>query len=59
MQESVDVKLEVGDRWGASAMLGFGASVPLRWGDLTTARQLAERGLSLAREVGALTPWRR
>ena len=53
MQEAVDVKLEVGDRWGAGAMLGFGASVPLKKGDLTTARRLAERGLSLAREVGA------
>ena len=34
-------------------MLGFGASVPLKKGDLTTARRLAERGPSLAREVGA------
>ena len=34
-------------------MLGFGASVPLKKGDLTIARRLAERGLSLAREVGA------
>ncbi len=53
MEESIALYLEVGEKWGAAAMLGFSAAVPLARGDLARARQLAERGLSLAREVGA------
>jgi hypothetical protein len=34
-------------------LLGFATAVPLGRGDLARARQLAERGLSLAREAGA------
>lgn len=53
MQESADIALELGNRWNAAAMLGFSATVPFGQGDLARARRLAERGLSLAREVGA------
>jgi tetratricopeptide (TPR) repeat protein len=53
VQESIDRFLEVGQRWAASPMLSFAAAASLSRGDLPRARQLAEKGLSLAREVGA------
>jgi predicted ATPase/DNA-binding XRE family transcriptional regulator len=54
MEGSGQRRLELfGDRWSASAMFGFSATVALGLGDGARARRLAERALSLAREVGA------
>ena len=50
LEESVELNLELGRKRAAGAMLGYAATVPLAQGDLTRARGLAERGLSLARE---------
>jgi hypothetical protein len=33
MEECVDLYLEVGEKWGAAAMLGFSATVPLAQGN--------------------------
>jgi predicted ATPase/transcriptional regulator with XRE-family HTH domain len=52
LEESVDLYLEVGRKRAAGAMLGFAATAPLAQGDITRARRLAERALSLAREPG-------
>jgi hypothetical protein len=43
----------MGDKWPASAMFGFSATVALGTGDRDRARRLAERSLSLGREIGA------
>ncbi|QIN82257.1 helix-turn-helix domain-containing protein [Rubrobacter tropicus] len=54
MEESGERRLEgMGDRWSASAMFGFSATVALGMGDRARARRLAGRALSLAREIGA------
>jgi predicted ATPase/DNA-binding XRE family transcriptional regulator len=53
MEESGERRLEMGDRWPASAMFGFSATVALGMGDREHARRLAERSLSLGREIGA------
>ena len=54
LEGSGERRLELfGDRWSASAMFGFSATVALGLGDGARARRLAERALSLAREVGA------
>jgi tetratricopeptide (TPR) repeat protein len=54
MEESGERRLELfGDRWASSAMFGFSATVALGQGDRARARRLAERALSLAREIGA------
>jgi non-specific serine/threonine protein kinase len=53
VEESIDRFLEIGQRWAASPMLSFAAAASLSRGDISRARQLAEKGLSLAREVGA------
>ena len=54
MEGSGERRLELfGDKWAASAMFGFSATVALKLGDGARARRLAERALSLAREVGA------
>ncbi|MGH3144794.1 MAG: hypothetical protein ACRDTR_03235, partial [Rubrobacter sp.] len=50
LEESVDVNLELGRKRAAGAMLGYAATGPLLQGDLTRARRLAERALSLVRE---------
>ncbi|MFL6009525.1 MAG: hypothetical protein ACJ73Z_07800, partial [Rubrobacteraceae bacterium] len=52
MEESGERRLAMGDRWPA-AMFGFSASVALGMGDRERARRLAERSLSLGREIGA------
>jgi predicted ATPase/DNA-binding XRE family transcriptional regulator len=53
MLESAEIDLELGNKWGAASMHAFSAVIPLARGDLPYARRLAERALSLAREVGA------
>lgn len=53
MEESGERRLEMGDRWPAAAMFGFSATVALGMGDRDRARHLAERSLSLGREIGA------
>jgi hypothetical protein len=53
MEESGERRLEMGDRWPAAAMFGFSATVALGMGDRERARRLAERSLSLGREIGA------
>ncbi|HET7272216.1 MAG TPA: hypothetical protein VFI90_14185, partial [Rubrobacter sp.] len=54
MEGSGERRLELfGDRWASSAMFGFSATVALGLGDRARARHLAERSLSLAREIGA------
>ena len=53
MEESGERRLEMADRWSASAMFGFSATVALWQGDRIRARRLAEQALSLAREIGA------
>ena len=53
MEESIDSFLEIGEKWAPSPMLGFAAAASLSQDDISRARQLAEKGLSLAREVGA------
>lgn len=53
MEESGERRLEMGDKWAASAMFAFSATVALGRGDLSRARRLAERALSLARNIGA------
>lgn len=54
MEESGERRLEgMGDKWAASAMFGFSATVALGQGDCARARRLAERALSLARDIGA------
>jgi predicted ATPase/DNA-binding XRE family transcriptional regulator len=54
MESSGEHRLELfGDKWSASAMFGFSATVALGLGDRAHARRLAERALALAREVGA------
>src|SRR3712207_3976317 len=53
MEESIDTFLKIGEKWAPSPMLGFAAAASLSQGDISRARQLAEKGLSLAREVGA------
>src|SRR5215210_1462225 len=54
MEESGERRLEgMQDRWAASAMFGFSATVALGMGDRARARRLAGRALSLAREIGA------
>jgi predicted ATPase/DNA-binding XRE family transcriptional regulator len=53
MQRAVELDLEADNEWGAAAMLGFSAVVPFLQGDLERARGFAERGLDLARGVGA------
>jgi predicted ATPase/transcriptional regulator with XRE-family HTH domain len=54
MEGSGERRLELfGDKWAASAMFGFSATVALGLGDVPRARRLAERALSLAREVRA------
>ena len=53
MEESGERRLEMGDAWPAGAMFGFSATVALGLGDRARARTLAERSLSLGREVGA------
>jgi predicted ATPase/transcriptional regulator with XRE-family HTH domain len=54
MEESAERRLELfGDRWASSAMFGFSATVALGQGDRDRARRLAERAISLAREIGA------
>ncbi len=52
LEESADLFLELGRKRAAGAILGFAATAPLAQGDLTRARRLAERALSLAREPG-------
>jgi predicted ATPase len=52
MEESIDRFLEIGEKWAPSPMLGFAAAASLSQDDISRARQLAEKGLSLAREVG-------
>ena len=54
MEGSGERRLELfGDRWASSAMFGFSATVALGLGERDRARRLAERALSLAREIGA------
>jgi hypothetical protein len=54
MEGSGERRLELfGDRWSSSAMFGFSATVALGQGDRARASRLAERALSLAREIGA------
>ena len=53
MEESGVRRLEMGDKWPAAAMLGFSATAALGIGDRDRARRLAERSLSLGREIGA------
>ncbi len=54
MESSAERRLELfGDKWAASAMFGFSATAALGLGQGARARRLAERALSLAREVGA------
>jgi len=53
MEESGQRRLEMGDLWPAGAMFGFSATVALGMGNRVRARDLAERSLSLGREVGA------
>ena len=53
MEESGVRRLEMGDKWPAAAMFGFSATVALSMGDRDRARRLAERSLSLGREIGA------
>ena len=53
METSGQRRLEMGDSWPASAMFGFSATVALGLGEAARARRLAERALSLAREIGA------
>lgn len=53
MESSAERRLELfGDKWASSAMFGFSATAALGLGQGTRARRLAERALSLAREVG-------
>ena len=52
LEESAGLFLELGRKRAAGAILGFAATAPLAQGDLTRARRLAERALSLAREPG-------
>jgi non-specific serine/threonine protein kinase len=51
-EEAADLYLEVGERWGAAAMLNYLAGAWLNRGDRARAKRLAERGLALSREVG-------
>jgi len=53
MQKAVELDLETDNEWGAAAMLGFSATVPFARGDLDRARGFAQRGLELARKIGA------
>ena len=54
MESSAERRLELfGDKWASSAMFGFSATAALGLGQGARARRLAERALSLAREVGA------
>ena len=54
MEESGERRLELfGDKWASSAMFGFAATVALGQGERARARRLAERSLSLSREIGA------
>ena len=53
MEESGVRRLEMEDKWPAAAMFGFSATVALGMGDRERARRLAERSLSLGRELGA------
>jgi hypothetical protein len=53
MEESGVRRLEMGDKWPAAAMFGFSATVALGMGHRDRARRLAERSLSLGRELGA------
>jgi predicted ATPase/DNA-binding XRE family transcriptional regulator len=54
MEESGERRLELfGDKWASSAMFGFAATVALGQGERDRARRLAERSLSLSREIGA------
>jgi non-specific serine/threonine protein kinase len=52
LEESAELFLELGRKRAAGAILGFAATAPLAQGDLTHARRLAERALSLTREPG-------
>lgn len=51
--ESAECALEAADHWLASCWLGFAATVALALKDGVRARSLAERALSLGRQVGA------
>ncbi len=53
MLEAVERRLEAEDKWISSIWLGFSATMALGLGDSARARSLAERSLSLGREVGA------
>ena len=53
VEESIARFLKIGEKWAASPMLSFASAASLSQGDIPRARQLAEKGLSLAREVGA------
>ncbi len=53
MVESAERRLEAEDKWMSSIWFGFSATVALGLGDGARARSLAERSLSLGREVGA------
>ncbi len=52
LEESADVFLELGRKRAAGSVLGFATRAPLAQGDTASARRLAERALSLAREPG-------
>lgn len=53
MEQSAERRLEMEEKWPAAAMFGFSATVALGMEDRARARRLAERSLSLAREIGA------
>ena len=53
LEESADLHLQTGERWGAGGLWSFAATASLALGDPARARNLAQRALSLAREVGA------
>ena len=53
MVESAERRLEAKDKWASSIWFGFAASVALGLGDGARARRLAERSLSLGREIRA------
>jgi len=53
LEESAALHLQSGEKWGAGGLWSFAATASLALGDRTRARGLAERALSLAREVGA------
>jgi ATP/maltotriose-dependent transcriptional regulator MalT len=51
IEEAIELGLRHGQREGPSILSSYAASVPLARGDLPRARELAEQGLEIAREI--------